>query len=77
MGPRLSAGSQIALRGIFSHALSKKTPFELIPKKIVDDPKLKDAAITQFMIEDGWLGLSLGPKPPVAPLADRPRRAAG
>jgi hypothetical protein len=77
MGPRLSTGSQIALRGIFSHALSKKTPFELIPKKIVDEPKLKDAAITQFLIEDGWLGLSLGPKPPVAPVAHRPWRTAG
>ncbi|MCE5266530.1 MAG: hypothetical protein LLG00_01405 [Planctomycetaceae bacterium] len=71
MGPRLSAGSQIALRGIFSHALSKKTPFRLIPKEIADDPKLKDAAVTQFVIEDGWIGLSLGPDPRLGPVASR------
>lgn len=61
MGPRLSTGSQIALRGIFSHALSKKTPFSLIPQQIANNPKLKDAAVTQFVIEDGWLGIALGP----------------
>ncbi|MEN6449005.1 MAG: hypothetical protein ABFC96_00810, partial [Thermoguttaceae bacterium] len=76
LGPRLNTGSQIALRGIFSHALSKKTPFELIPKQIVDDPKLKDAAITQFLLEDGWLGIAIGPRP-TAVTAQRGRRAAG
>ena len=34
-----------------------------MPRQIVDDPKLKDAAITQFVIDDGWIGISLGPKP--------------
>jgi hypothetical protein len=56
-------GSQFALRGIFGRALSRKTPFNLIPEKIVNQPKLQDAAITQFVINDGWIGLALGPKP--------------
>jgi hypothetical protein len=59
-------GSQVALRGIFGHALSRKTPFNLIPEKIVNQPKLQDAAITQFDIADGWIGLSLGQKPKTA-----------
>ena len=53
-------GTQIALRGIFSHALSKKASWELVPEKIVNQPNLRDAAITQFDIVDGWIGLSLG-----------------
>ena len=65
IGPR-NMGSQLALRGIFSHALSRKAPWELIPEKIVNQPKLQNAAITQFVIDDGWIGLSLGPKPQTA-----------
>jgi hypothetical protein len=68
-----SKGSQIALRGIFSHALSKKAPWELMPEQLLKEPKLKDAAITQFVIDDGWIGLSLGPKPPMSPTARRQR----
>ena len=59
-------GSQFALRGIFSHALSTKTRWELMPEKFIDQPKLHDAAITQFVIDDGWIGLALGPKPLIA-----------
>ena len=62
VGQRLNVGSQIALRGIFSHTFSKKSPWELMPEQIVNQPKLKDTAITQFVIEDGWIGLALGPK---------------
>jgi hypothetical protein len=58
-----SLGSQLVLRGIFGHALSRKTPWNLIPEKIINQPKLQNAAITQFVIDDGWIGLSLGPKP--------------
>jgi hypothetical protein len=57
-----SMGSQMILRGVFAHALSRKTPWELLPQKIFNQPKLQDAAVTQFVIEDGWIGLSLGPK---------------
>jgi hypothetical protein len=63
VGPRLNVGSQIALRGIFSHTFSKKAPWELVPEQVLSQPKLKDTAITQFVIEDGWIGLALGPKP--------------
>jgi len=64
-------GSQMILRGVFAHALSRKTPWELIPQKIINQPKLQDAAITQFVIEDGWIGLSLGPR--LTTIARRPR----
>ena len=57
-----NVGARAVLLGVFGHALSRKTPWELIPQKIINQPKLQDAAVTQFAIEDGWIGLSLGPK---------------
>ncbi len=65
--------SQIALRAIFSRALSKNAPLQLVPEQVIKQPKLQDAAITQFVIEDGWIGLSLGPKQPSASTARRQR----
>ncbi len=57
-----SVASQMILRGVFAHALSRNTPWELVPQRIINEPKLQDTAITQFVIDDGWIGLSLGPK---------------
>jgi hypothetical protein len=34
-----------------------------MPEQVLSQPKLKNTAITQFVIEDGWIGLALGPKP--------------
>ncbi len=73
--PALNFGSQIALRGIFSRALSKNNAWDLVPEQIVKEPKLSDAAITQFVIDDGWIGVALGPKRPAA--IDRPQAALG
>jgi hypothetical protein len=58
----LSTGAQFSLRGIFSKAFSKNASWELMPERIVQEPKLGYAAVTQFEIVDGWLGISLGPK---------------
>ncbi len=68
IGNRLTVGSQIALRGIFSHVLSKDAPLKLVNSPVVNDQKLEDAEITQFVIDDGWIGIALGPK---SSLADR------
>jgi hypothetical protein len=69
----VTAGSQFALRAIFSRILSKKAPWQLTPERLVNEPKLKDTEITQFVIEDGWIGLALGPKLPAPLTARRPR----
>lgn len=73
IGQRLSAGSQIALRGIFSRVFSRKTPWELVPEQIAKSAQLKDLAITQCVIDDGWIGVSLGPKRSLGPTARRLR----
>ena len=54
--------SQIVLRGVFSRAFSKKTPWSMTPERLATDPKLADLGITQFVIDDGWIGVALGPR---------------
>ena len=73
IGKHLNLGSQIALRGIFSRALSKNNAWNLVPEQIVKEPKLANAAITQFVIDDGWIGVALGPKRPAATTVRRQR----
>jgi hypothetical protein len=58
---RLSTGSQIALRGIFSKAFPKDGSYRLTPPWLLNEPRLRDLAVTQFVIDDGWISLALGP----------------
>lgn len=74
IGDRLNTGSQIVLRGVFSRTFSRKTPWTLTPQRIIESEQLADTEITQFVIEDGWIGVALGPKRSVStarPAADR------
>ncbi|MBN1395589.1 MAG: hypothetical protein JW959_11240 [Pirellulales bacterium] len=70
IGDRLTLGSQIVLRGIFSHVLAKDAPLTLVNNPVISDPRLEYAKITQFEIEDGWIGIALGPKTVVAARPD-------
>ncbi len=70
---RVSITTRIALDGIFSRALSSKNTWELVPEQIIKEPKLAYTAITQFEIEDGWIGISLGQKSQAVQTAHRPR----
>ena len=60
-GKRLDLGSQIALRGVFSRAFSKKSPWNLTPEELLCNPKLADVGVSQFVIDDGWIGVALAP----------------
>jgi hypothetical protein len=53
--------SQQMLRGLFSKLLPPQRKFELIPIVIADNRKLGDMCVTQCVVEDGWLALSIGP----------------
>jgi hypothetical protein len=68
-GKRLSTGAQIALRAVFSKTFSQRRPLPLSPPRLDTDPNLADLGITQVVIDEGWLGLALGP----ALTAARPR----
>jgi len=61
IGNRLSFGDQIMMRTIFSRTLSKNQPFNVINKKLAANPAIADLNVNQFVIEDGWIGVALGP----------------
>jgi hypothetical protein len=62
VGERLKLGDQIALRGIFAKVLSRNRQLSIINKQLLTRPQLADLQVTQFVIQDGWLGVALGPK---------------
>ncbi len=72
IGERLNFRDQIALRGIFNKVFSKNRDFNLVSEQIAKNPKLQDLKINQFVIQDGWIGLSVAAPPRV----DKPKVAS-
>jgi hypothetical protein len=70
-GKKLRTRDQIALRGVFSKLLSRGTQIPLVPKKIADNPRMSDLAVNQKQIEDGWIGLAIGPRTQVQAVTHR------
>ena len=66
--------SQIALRAIFSKTFPKGRPLSAVPEQWATDARMDGLAITQFAIDDGWVGLALGPERSAGPstVAGRP-----
>jgi hypothetical protein len=58
---RLSLQSQLVLRGTFSRIFSDDRRFPLFAEEFSTDPRLSDLQITQCVIDDGWIGLAIGP----------------
>jgi hypothetical protein len=73
LGDHLNTGAQIALRGIFSKVFSKKTPLDLTPAELAESPQLADTEISQFTVDDGWIGVALSPKPAPIKTAQKPK----
>jgi hypothetical protein len=61
-GARLSTGAQIALRGVFAKVFSEKAPWQLTPEQLAKNPKLDGLTVTQLVINDGWIGVAVGPQ---------------
>lgn len=70
---RLRAGSQIALRGIFSKTFSKEQVWPIVPEDLAADPRMKGLEITQFSVDNGWVGLAIGPERAKPSVAERAR----
>jgi hypothetical protein len=62
MGGRLGTGAQIALRGVFSRVFSQTAPWTITPEQFVANPHLQGLAVTQFVVDDGWIGAAIGPQ---------------
>ena len=63
IGQGLGPKAQIALRGVFSKTFSKDRRFRLLPQRFAKEDQLSDVGITQMVIQDGWLGMGIGPVP--------------
>lgn len=62
---------ETALRGICNQLLPPERKLELLPPSIVEAAGLAGLKVTQCVIEDGWIGLALGPYHSSAQLAQR------
>jgi hypothetical protein len=58
----MAIGSQIALRGVFSKAFPSNQHIAIMPERFQKDANLKDLNVTQFTIDDGWIGVAVGDK---------------
>ncbi len=61
-GEAIKGKPEVLLRGIFSRVLSANRRITLVAEEFAKDARVKDLAITQFAIDDGWIGLAAGPK---------------
>lgn len=62
IGYGLGVKGQVALRGVFSRMFSKERRWSLVPERLIEDERLGNYEVTQFVIDDGWIGLALGPR---------------
>jgi hypothetical protein len=64
LGPRrLGNRDQFALRAIFGRVFSKNHPLQVVTPDLNDDPRLRELNVDQFVIRDGWIGISVGQLP--------------
>lgn len=70
---RLSVGDDVVLRGVFSKVLAQYPQFDLLGNILTRNDRLQDLRVTQFVMRDGWIGVSLGTgAPPPERLAGAP-----
>jgi hypothetical protein len=62
VGDRLTAKSQLILRGIFSGIFPTDQAFPILYGPLTTDPRLKGLQTAQVVIDDGWLGFCLVPQ---------------
>ena len=72
-GKSLKGRPQVLLRTIFSKVLSPNRELSLLSEKVTSDPRLKDLQVTQFVVEDGWIGLAYSPHRPSGTMARKPK----
>lgn len=53
-------GVEMVLRGIVSRMFPDDAPWELIPQRLAQNPRLQGLQVTHFVIDDGWLSVAVG-----------------
>ena len=52
---------QIALRGIFTKVMTRNHRLNLIRDRFAQDRRLSNLIVSQFVVRDGWIGVSVSP----------------
>jgi len=58
----IPVGQQIVVRGVFSKVFPKTEMKNILPQKFIQDPRFKNLDLDQLVVQDGWIGISFGPK---------------
>jgi hypothetical protein len=58
---RLSAGERARLHNVFNSVLPAERSLPIVQLDDADHSRLAGLMITQFVLEDGWMGLAVGP----------------
>lgn len=61
-GRNLRTGPRVVLHSVFGKLLRKDQEVRLLKEGLADDPRLDGLMVTQLVIDDGWIGLALGPQ---------------
>jgi hypothetical protein len=69
---RISAGDRAVLHNVFKEVLSEERRLPILRLDNPKDMRLAGLMITQLVVEDGWLGMAVGPTT-VGRLAERER----
>jgi hypothetical protein len=59
---RLSSGERARLHNVFNSVLPPERRLPIVRLDDADDQRLAGLMITQLVLEDGWLGVSVGPE---------------
>ncbi len=75
-GYRLKMRDQLAVRTVFNALFKPRFDFPLLPPDLANRPATQGVAVSQLVVADGWVGISVSDIAPVEatadPLADRP-----
>jgi hypothetical protein len=63
-GAHLRSGPRLVLHSVFGNILRKDQEIPVLAARLSDDPRLAGLMVTQLVIEDGWVALSVGPATP-------------
>jgi hypothetical protein len=61
---RISSTDRARLHNVFSTVLSEERRLPLVRLEKLSDSRLNGLAITQMVLEDGWIGMAIGPDAP-------------
>ena len=75
-GRRFGLGDQIAVRAIFTKVFAPHARWQVVAQSWLDRVGAENVGVTQFVIEDGWIGVSVGEPSDLPPvwIADRAKK---